>query len=126
MWRKLIPYLWAVPLCALSWAETHDQLARGLGLYLAYTPVTWAMVSAGYIASLIACSRKLFSVHQLGHLVVFELAALVGFRGSDLQCIVGIIYFYIIVWTGMTVIAGAVLLAAFNGVLRITARARKH
>ncbi len=109
--RALIPYLWAIPLGVLAWEKTHYDLWRGMGLPEVHLWAAWFVILLGYAITLVACHRRPLTVHQLGHFVVFEAATFLGFWGSDLQCIVGIIYMFMVMGTACIVVVAAVVLA---------------
>ncbi|HOI55218.1 MAG TPA: hypothetical protein PLP01_08215 [Phycisphaerae bacterium] len=97
------PYLWALPLGAFSWYMTHHQLAVN----------PWAVfliILAGYSTTLVACHRKPISIHQVGHLIMFQIVTFLGFVGSGLEGVSGILYMIPIVGAAGVVVLGAVVL----------------
>ena len=64
--RMWIPYLWAIPLALVPWVSTIVDF-----------PVVYFATFVGYTITLVACHDRAFSVHQLVHLLVFEVVTLV-------------------------------------------------
>lgn len=112
--RAWIPYLWAVVLGGFAWYATHYEMVVALGLppinEFDILPIS-LLIFAAYAATLIACYQKAITLHQLGHLAVFEAATVLGFHGSNLQCMGAIIYFYMVAAATGIVVSGAVVLA---------------
>jgi len=109
--RAWIPYLWAIPLYAFAWHATHDDIVRHMGLPAVNPWLVFLLILTGYSITLVACHRRPITIHQLGHLLVFEAATFLGFRGSDLQCVAGFMYLYMIAGTTAVTVLGAAVLA---------------
>ncbi len=91
--RTWIPYLWAFPLCASAWylgCAVMDQTTR----FAEYSERVVLLVNfTGYSITLVACSRRSFSLHQLGHLGVFVAAVVLGALLSNPERDLGMVYF---------------------------------
>jgi len=109
--RTWIPYLWAVPLGLLAWYETHDEVVTYMLLPELNPWTIFFLIFVGYSITLVACHRRPASLHQLGHLVLFEAATFLGFHGSNLTCVVGIWYVFMVAGTTAVVLLGGVVLA---------------
>ena len=100
--REWIPYLWAIPLGGVAWYETHTNLGVNPWFIL-------VLILIGYSTTLIFCQRTPVSAHQFGHLILFEAATLLGFAGSNLECVGGIVYLFMIAGTAAVVVAAALI-----------------
>lgn len=116
--RTWIPYLWAIPLGVLAWYATHDEMVRYMGLPEANLWTIFFLILVGYSIALVACHRKPITAHQLGHLVVFEATTFLGFQGSNLQCVAGIMYMFMVAGTACVVVLAGVVLALTRLVVR--------
>ena len=105
-----MPYLWAIPLGVFAWYATHDDIVWYMGLPAVNPWTILLLILVGYSITLVACHRRPITGHQLGHLAVFEAATFLGFWGSDLECITGIMYVFMVAGTAGVVVLAAVVL----------------
>jgi hypothetical protein len=81
--RTLIPYLWSLPIFGtawyIGWFESHD------GLYMIDPGWFLLALFTGYTITLVACSSRAFTKHQLGHLIVFVAATFMGVLASGMD-----------------------------------------
>ena len=110
--RTLIPYLWAVIVLVSVWymarlAARDQELPKGgEGWVLLF-------IFAGYSITLVACSRRPFTAHQVGHALVFVAAVFLGVLLSGIERNVGTIYLSLALafWAFLIAGVGALVLA---------------
>lgn len=100
--NKNWPYAWAVAIALWSFLVTHEIAAESRwGSLAVYFVCPWGLLF-GYLALLNKSLLRAIHWSQLGHLIVFVIAAFVGFTDSHLQCVMQIVY--------MLVLAGVILI----------------
>jgi hypothetical protein len=112
--RTLGPYLWAVPIVVSAWhmgrLVANEELFRGIEGAILLSIIT------GYTITLVACSRRPFTGHQVGHALAFIAAAFLGVLCSNIERDLGMIYFIyfslaLAFWAFLIAGVGALVLA---------------
>lgn len=109
--RTLVPYLWAVAILVGAWymartVGTDQELARNAD------GVILLGILLGYSITLVACSRRRFAAHQLGHALAFVAAVFLGVLLSGMERDILMIYFSLALafWASVIAAVGALVL----------------
>jgi hypothetical protein len=88
--RVLVPYLWSLPIVGASWYvgwSVHQHPPREEGWFFA---AFFLALFIGYTITLVVCTSRAFTKHQLGHMVIFVVATFLGVLTSGMDYDIGI------------------------------------
>lgn len=112
----------AIPFCIVSFLFTHridayvsSSLLPIIGITLLSLTVIVILV---YIIFMPICFKAKFTFHSIGHLFIFEISCLLGFIGSSLDEMAGMMYFFILEGVAAFVVIGAIYLFIFHMITR--------